>query len=119
MGYFSWEISVAFPWGKPAALKSHYPTLINFLEPSACGIFVCGHTTGCEAYYFTTDGYGIFNMHTNVGAWCTYQGGSGTNKSVQELTRIEKTLTLPRQGIEPRVFRLEFQRSNHWAILVP
>ena len=45
------------------------------------------HTTGSEAYSFTTDGYGIFNVRRNVGA-CTlkrvigesecYLGGSNT-----------------------------------------
>ena len=25
-----------------------------------CAVFPCFHTTGCEAYSFTTDGYGIF-----------------------------------------------------------
>ena len=42
--------------------------------------------TGCEAYSFTTDGYRIFNVRTNLGGCRTHQGGSGTNKSAQELT---------------------------------
>ena len=52
-------------------------------------------------------------VHTLV----THEGGSGTNKSVQELTQRDRknSLTLPRQGIEPRVFRLELWHSNHWA----
>ena len=75
----------------------------------------CDYTTGCEAYSFTTDGYEIFNVRTNLGACSTHEGGSDTNKSAQELTRgTEKlSLTLPRQGIEPRVFGFEFRRSNH------
>ena len=40
---------------------------------------------------FTTDGYGIFNnMRTNLGVCRTHEGGSGTNKSAQELTRRDR-----------------------------
>ena len=47
-----------------------------------------------------TDGYnGIFNMHTNLGACRTHEGGLVTNKSAQELTR---------QGIEPSLHSLDF-----------
>ena len=46
--------------------------------------FLCDHTTGCEAYSFTTDGYGIFNVHINLGACRMHEVGSG--KSAQELT---------------------------------
>ena len=48
------------------------------------------YTTDCEAYSFTTDGYEIFNMHTHLGACHTYEVGSGTDKSAQELTRMDK-----------------------------
>ena len=41
-------------------------------------------------YSFRTDGYGIFNVRTNLGACRTHEGGSGTNKSAQELTRRDK-----------------------------
>ena len=49
------------------------------------------HTTGCEAYSFTTDGYGILNVYTNVGVCRTHKGGSGINKFAQELTRRAMT----------------------------
>ena len=42
-----------------------------------------------EACSFTTDGYDIFNVRTNLGACRAHEiggGGSGTNKSAQELT---------------------------------
>ena len=44
-------------------------------------------------------------------------GGAGTNKSALELTRKDRRmpLTLPHQGVEPRVFLFEFRRSSHWA----
>ena len=37
----------------------------------------CSHTTGCDAYSFTADGYGIFNVRTNVGACGTHEGRWG------------------------------------------
>ena len=37
-------------------------------------------------YPFATDGYGIFNVRTNLGAQHTHEGGSGTIKSAQEFT---------------------------------
>ena len=82
-----------------------------------CAVFLCFYTTGCEAYSFTdTDGYGIFNMRTNWDACRTHEGGSGTKKNAQLRVDSEGTeklvLTLPRQGIEPRVFGLEFRRSG-------
>ena len=57
--------SVLFSRGKPAATESRYPTLINY-QHIVHAVFSCDHTTGCEAYSFTTDGYGIFNVHTNL-----------------------------------------------------
>ena len=44
--------------------------------------------------------------------------GSGKNKSAQKLTlrdRKKPSLTLARQGIEPRVFGFEIRLSSHWA----
>ena len=96
--------SGCFPWGKRAAIVRCY--LFFFFQ------FSFFHTTGCEVYSFTTDGCGIFNMRTHLGACCTHEGGSGTNKSAhQELTQRDKkkhlSLTLPHQSVEPRVFRPE------------
>ena len=75
-----------------------------------CAVCSCVHTTGCEAYYFTTHEYGIFNVRTNVGACRSHERGSGTNKSAQELTRRDSkktlVLTLPRQGIETQGLRI-------------
>ena len=60
-----------FPLGKRAAIERRYPDLFYFL----CAVFSYFHTTGCEAYSFTTDGYGNFNMRTNVGACRTHEWG--------------------------------------------
>ena len=30
-------------------------------------VCVCYHTTGCKTYSVMIDGYGIFNVHTNLG----------------------------------------------------
>ena len=39
----------------------------------AYAVFLCDYTTSCEAYSFTTDEYGIFNVCTNVGACHTHE----------------------------------------------
>ena len=49
-------------------------------------MFSCFHTSSCEAYSFTTDGYGIFNVSTHLGACRPHEVGSDTNKSAQEFT---------------------------------
>ena len=81
-----------------------------------CTVFSCFfYTTGCEAYSFTTDEYGFFNVRTNVRACLTHKGGqTQTNLLKGWLEETEKLLfTLPRQVIEPRVFGFEFRLSNH------
>ena len=62
------------------------------------------YTTGCEAYPYTTVGYGIFNVRTNLGASRTHRRRA-RHKHV--CTRVDSAegreklpLTLPRQGIE-------------------
>ena len=45
-----------------------------------------------EAYSFTTDGYGIFNVRTHLGAHRDMKGWSSTNKSAQDLTRRDRKL---------------------------
>ena len=87
MGIFSMGNLGRFPRWKAAATESRYPTLITSL---VCAAFLCDHTTGCKAYSFTTDGYGIFNVRTNLGAYRSHEGGSGTNKSAQELIRRDR-----------------------------
>ena len=61
---------------------------------------------------FTMDGYGIFNMRTNLSVCRTHKGGSGTNKSAQELTlegQQKKTVPHPAppgdrtQGLQIRI----------------
>ena len=49
-------------------------------------VFVCDHTTGCESYSFTTDGYGIFNVRTNLGTCRTRHTKGG-----QAQTRLHKS----------------------------
>ena len=67
---------------------------------------LCVHVK--DAYYFMTDRHGIFNVRAFGCIACrTHKGGSGTNKSAQELTQRDRKkppLTLPHQGIEHRVF---------------
>ena len=62
-----------FPQEKRAGIVQTATQLISpfFL----CAMFSCFYITGCEAYTFTTDGYGIFNVRTDLGACHTHQGG--------------------------------------------
>ena len=85
----------------PGKASSHSTALPNFSP--LCAVFSFFHTTGCDAYSFTTDGYGIFNVSiTDLGACRTHEGGrgrggggSGTNKSAHELTRKDRNCTSP------------------------
>ena len=46
------------------------------LTPHPCiKCFLCFHTTGCEAYSFTTDGNGTLNVRTHLGACCNTRRG--------------------------------------------
>ena len=47
-------------------------------------VFLCDHTTGCEAYSFMTDGYGIFNVRTNLGACSIYTKWGQAQTSLYE-----------------------------------
>ena len=49
--------------------------------------YFCVTITPAVRLSFTTDGYGIFNVRTSLGACHTHEGGSGTNKSEQERRR--------------------------------
>ena len=73
--------SGCFPRGKRAATVRRYPAFVFPL----CAVCSCFHTTGCQAYSFTTDGYGIFNVCTNLGAWstCIRKGGQ-TQRSMHK-----------------------------------
>ena len=61
------------------------PQLIWSLEYAEC---VCDHTTGSEAYSFTTDGYRIVNVHTHLDACRTCIARKGG----QEQTNLHKSL---------------------------
>ena len=81
----------------------------------------CAHTTGCEAYSFATDAYGIFNVRTNWGACRTHKGGWGgggggesrTNKSALELT-LRHINAVP-YSVLPGYRIQSLRRSYHWA----
>ena len=69
-----------------------------------CAVFSCFHATDCEAHSFTNDGYGIFNVRTNVGACRTHveaQAQTSLQKSLLSGGTEKLSLTLPDQGIEP------------------
>ena len=99
--------SGCFPLGKRAAIVLHNPAF-SFL----CAVFslVVFPYHRLWSYSFTTDGHGIFNVRTNLDTCRTHEGGSGTTKSAQELTRRDRKTVpypIPLQGIEPRFFRLQ------------
>ena len=58
-----------FPLEKRAAIVRHY--LACFFSLRA--VFLCFHTASCEANSFTTDGYGIFDVHTNLDVCRTHK----------------------------------------------
>ena len=109
VGIFPWEIQVAFP--KDSQLQqgcaAAQPKLIASLVV-VYAVFLCDHTTGCEACSSTTDGYGIFNMHTSFGACCTHTNGRQTQMSLHKswLRGIEKRVphSAPPGDQNPRVF---------------
>ena len=85
MGIFPWEIRVALPeesqLRRPTILNNHnLPLLVR-------AVFLCEHASGCEAYSFTTDGYGIFNARTNLPACRTRVGRCYEHK--QLCTKID------------------------------
>ena len=76
------------------SLKQSRATQPKLMTSLVYAVFLCDRTAGCVAYSFTTDGYGIFNMRTHLGACRTYESGSGTNKSAQR-GRDRKTAPHP------------------------
>ena len=70
--------------------------IINYQPSVSTLVFSCDHTTCWKAYYFTTDGYGIFNVRRNLGACRTHEGRPVANKSAKELTRTDVQTTVPR-----------------------
>ena len=56
------ESSGRFPRGKPVATEWRYPALISYLLVNVEII----PSVGWEAYSFTTDGYGMFNVRARL-----------------------------------------------------
>ena len=101
--FFSWEIGAASP--EESQLRQSRAIQPELITNLVCAVFLCDNTTGSEAYSFTTDGYGTFNVRTNVDAYRTHEGGegSGTNKSAQRVDsegpkKTTKLLTMPAQA---------------------
>ena len=65
------EIRAAFPGESEHYGVQRFPAFGLFFR---CAVFSCFHSTFCEACSFTTDGYGIFTVRTNVGVPYTQRG---------------------------------------------
>ena len=51
---------------------------------------MCDYTTGCDVYTFTTDGYGISNVRTRLGAYRTHERGEGVwGRHKQVCSRVD------------------------------
>ena len=79
--------SSCFPRGKRTAIVRRYPAFSFFIFFFSFFIIMCNvscfHTTRCEAYSFTADGYWIFNVRTNLGPCSTHEeAGSCRHKQV-------------------------------------
>ena len=61
-----------------------------------------------EACSFTTDGYGIFNMRTDLCQYCPHvEYVESAQQLIRRTTKLFLTV-VPRHEIEPRVFGFEF-----------
>ena len=103
----------------PGKSEQPYYGFTHLLPPTIplplCAVFSFFHTTGCGAYSFTADGYGIFNVRTKCGyAMYTRKGARHKVCTRVDSGGTEKLfVTLPRQRFKPRVFGFEFRRCNH------
>ena len=78
----------------PGKASSHSMALPNFFF--LCAVFSRFHTTGCEAYSFTTDGYGIL-MYTQIWVRAVHMKGgqAKTNLYKSWLGGTEKNCLSP------------------------
>ena len=76
----------------PGKASSHIVQRYHIFPPTSMQCFrVPIPPAVIKAYSFTTDGYGIFNVRTHLGAVpYTRRAGSDTKKSAQELTRRDR-----------------------------
>ena len=75
--------------------SSHSTALPSF-PPPVCSVFVFPFHRLWSLLFsiFITDGYGIFNVRTSLGAYRTHEGGSDTKKSAQGMIRRDRK-TIP------------------------
>ena len=104
------ENSGCFPLGNASSHSTALPSFFSFL----CSVFVFPYHQLWAS--FMPAGYGIFNVYTYLGERRTHEGVRHKQVCPRVDSEGQKNcrLTLPRRGIEPRVFGLEFRRSNHW-----
>ena len=127
----AWTIYKLLSLGKGyTVLPSFFFSFLFFFVKNSIPVytvFLCLHTAVCEADSITTGGLGIFNVRTFCVCECRRlhtKGRSGTQKKVctrvdSEGQRQKLSVTLPRQGIKPRVFGFEPGRSKPLSYVRP
>ena len=84
--------------------SSHSTALPSLFFFPCVTMFSCFNTTGCEAYSFATDEYGIFNKRTNLGACRTHERGVGGGGWVLGSCRHKQVCTRVDSGGQKKVF---------------
>ena len=113
--YFPWEFRSLFP-EESQLRQSYYPTSINYW-PSVWYFCVAKALAVRPTLLWQMDMGSVTCVHIWVCA--IHMKGRGV-RCKQVCTRVDSEgqkdcLTLPRQWLEPRIFRFEFRHTNHWA----
>ena len=101
--------------GKASSRSTALPRFFFFLS----ALFSYSYTTGCQAYCFTTDGYGSLNLAHKFGC-VPYTRRGVRHKRVCTSVDSEGQKNCPppcppKHGIEPRVFGFQFRLSDQLA----
>ena len=101
--------SGCFFWEKRAAIVR------RFFSFFLCAVFFAFPYHRLWGLLFSTDGYGIFNVRTNLGVCAVHTKGDQAQTSLHK-SWLGGTFFFG-GGIEPRVYGFEFWLSNqHWAM---
>ena len=100
-------------------MEKFNPTFSQVNPSLVYAVFLCDHTTGCEAYSFTTGGYVIFNTHTILGeGWKNYPStcpARGSNPG--STTQLHPTSPPPPPPPPPLPLSQQIIKENHTVTL--